>query len=58
MKNTTEGKAIMGLHKTGEKGFVEGGRLRVRVHNVLRNSISGESAYAPHDADAFARALK
>ena len=48
----------MGLHKTGEKGFVEGGRLRVRVHNVLRNSISGESAYAPHDADAFARALK
>ena len=34
------------------EGFVEGGRLRVRVHNVLRNSISGEFAYAPRCIDS------
>ena len=29
------------------EGFVEGGRLRVRVHNVLKNCLSGEFDYAP-----------
>ena len=34
------------------EGFVEGGRLRVRVHNVLRNSVAGEFSYAPRCIDS------
>ncbi|MCR5752953.1 MAG: hypothetical protein K6G91_13445, partial [Kiritimatiellae bacterium] len=34
------------------EGFVEGGRLRVRVHNVLRNSVAGEFSYAPRCVDS------
>ena len=34
------------------EGFVEGGRLRVRVHNVLRNSVAGVFSYAPRCIDS------
>lgn len=38
------------------EGFVEGGRLRVRVHNVLRNCLVGEFNCPPRDAAAFSSA--
>ena len=34
------------------EGFVEGGRLRVRVHDVVKNCLAGEFDYAPRRIDS------
>ncbi len=34
------------------EGFVEGGRLRVRVHDVVKNCLAGEFDYAPCRIDS------
>ena len=36
-----------GLFPTVVEGFVEGGQLKVRVHDVLKNRIVGDFSYAP-----------